>query len=164
MAHSMARTILARQKPTEQEWDELRTICREIMAQDTRPDEAAQAHMTLAESYSWQGRFAESGAIAEAFLLTHDPVEFAPQTAWAHFYAGIAAQEARRFEDSLTHLRWIKERSDDPEAVFDKQMLPITYHRIWMGLKRAKAPADAISQAEQEMKAVQDEVGPLRDD
>ncbi len=97
---------------SDQEWDKLRTLCSEIIEQDTRPDDRAQAWISIAQSFSWQRRYAECLRVSEDFLAQHDVKTFPSQTAWAQFFAGTSLQGLKQYPDALAYYRSLLARSD----------------------------------------------------
>jgi len=141
---------------SDQAWNELRDLCQEIVAQDTWLFGRVYGHLGLTEMYSSKGERELALAAAEELIRVYQQGDrdnwsrFKPQLAWAHLYAGNALQNLGRYDEALTHYRWIVNIAYDyPPYGAGASTRVQAYYQIWRTLRRAGAPQAEIDEAAQ---------------
>lgn len=130
-------------------WDDLRAMCSLVSdSNDAKPIERVRAQVMSIESLSWQNRYADCLAAAEAFLARNNADEPKQDIATVRFFAGKAAQEIKQYDKALVHFRWIVDACKGQKDIWEgMDHLPRTYYSIWDILRRTNAPGAEVPQA-----------------
>lgn len=142
------------QKPiSAEQWQRIRDLCTGVMEGETaKPAERARAHLMLVETFSWQRDPQAAVSEAERFLGQYEGNEFKQDVATVRLIAGEALQRLGRFDEALTHFRWIIEAYRGQKEIWPgMDHLPRTYFQIRETLKRSWAPAAQIREVEDEL-------------
>jgi len=138
------------------EWDNLRELCRQIIAQDPWAFGRVYGHLTLIEVHFAKGEPARALAAAQELIYIYEQGDkedwkaLKAHIAWAHLYAGRALQRMGLYDEALAHYRYIVDFIYDyPPYGHGSETRRHAYVDIWRTLRQAGAPQEEITQAAQ---------------
>jgi len=144
------------QPVSDQQWQELQNLSQKIIAEDPWVFGRVYGHLALAEIHTARRQHEPALAAAQELIRVYQQGDrenwqaLKAQLAWAHLYAGRALQNMGRWDEALTHYRWVTDVAYDyPPYGSGSETRSDAYFLIWMTLRQARAPQQEVAQAAQ---------------